>query len=103
MKLEKYKENLRVHTVKGGSIMIESYETLVGTIDMTADGMALVVRKGYKRYSATTSKHINYAAGYFGVPVVYADDMQEEPKEPEKVEHKIVEPKLNKRLEKIGV
>ena len=51
--MKKYKQNLDVINNE-----VYSYNTLVATIE----GNKLLIKKEYEKYSATTSKHINYVA-----------------------------------------
>lgn len=64
MKFPKYKMNLEVVEGPGGFEYVKSYDTLVAKIE---PGVALH-QLGY--WSVTTQKHINYAAGQLGLPLV---------------------------------
>jgi len=64
MKFPKYKQNLSIVEHHDGYQYIKSYETLVARVE---PGVA-VHQLGW--WSVTTQKHINYAAGQLGLPIV---------------------------------
>ena len=62
--LPKYKQNLHISITGDVYDDILSYTTIVGGIDHLN---STVIKYGY--WSATTSKHINYVAEYFGYAI----------------------------------
>jgi hypothetical protein len=65
VKLPKYQNNLTLVKAEDGHDYVRSYETLVAKIDWKLQTLEVL---GY--WSATTSKHINYAATYCNLKIV---------------------------------
>jgi hypothetical protein len=61
----KYKMNLRQI-----GPYIWSYASPVALVDNDV----LIIQRGFKKYSPTTSKHINYVAEYLNLYKIYLDD-----------------------------